>query len=396
MTEDWVGFEDSGTNSGITAGEGDWLDAANLGAWRHGQNDTDYVVAGLAFTPDYTTPALDVSAGKVLVSEQSASTVSDHGGESRDQRVTYAVEVSARSGVALTDSAVNEVFVNVDQSGEDAVSIVVTTDGSSPSEPSLKLGEVDTSADTSTETNRDPEASFAGVAFSGDLTASGTTVFDSANDHVPTSVLQASTVTVAGNSVGLGGSTSVAHADLSSIGSSDHHSRYSDSEAVTAVNNDTDHGSTASHNYFSGDHADLTGVGSSDHHSRYSDSEAVTAVNNDTDHGSTASHNYFSGSHNDLSNIAAGDHHIRYSDSEARGAVEAGNVTKVQFANAEHSNLANLGLAWDNSEGGGGMNGGLIVQDSGGQNAWVVHSSQGAYDIQKNGSDATGVINFKT
>ena len=38
------------------------------------------------------------------------------------------------------------------------------------------------------------------------------------------------------------------------------------------------------------------------HHAKYTDSEAVAAINNDGDHGSTAQHNYFSGDYNDLSN----------------------------------------------------------------------------------------------
>jgi hypothetical protein len=53
---------------------------------------------------------------------------------------------------------------------------------------------------------------------------------------------------------------------------------------------------------------------------RYTDQEAVNAVNNDADHGSTATHNYFSGDHNDLSNIDSNDHHDRYTDSEASNA----------------------------------------------------------------------------
>jgi len=64
------------------------------------------------------------------------------------------------------------------------------------------------------------------------------------------------------------------HADISDA----HHSRYTDSEAVSAVNNDADHGATAQHDYFSGSHQDLTDVNSDDHHSRYTDSEAVSAA----------------------------------------------------------------------------------------------------------------------
>jgi len=38
-------------------------------------------------------------------------------------------------------------------------------------------------------------------------------------------------------------------------------------------------------------------------YNNYTDSDAIDAINNDSDHGSTASHNYFSGNYGDLSNI---------------------------------------------------------------------------------------------
>lgn len=45
--------------------------------------------------------------------------------------------------------------------------------------------------------------------------------------------------------------TDIAHSDLQNISSNDHHSKYTDSEAINAINNDSDHGSTASHDYLS-------------------------------------------------------------------------------------------------------------------------------------------------
>lgn len=45
-------------------------------------------------------------------------------------------------------------------------------------------------------------------------------------------------------------------------------SGYTDADARNAINTDSDHGSTASHDYFSGDHADLSNVQSDQHHSR--------------------------------------------------------------------------------------------------------------------------------
>jgi len=110
------------------------------------------------------------------------------------------------------------------------------------------------------------------------------------------------------------------------------HDKYTDSEAVAAINNDTDHGSTAQHNYFSGSHSDLSNVGADDHHTKYTDSEAVAAINNDGDHGSTAQHNYFSGDYNDLSNKPS----IAYST-----AIPADNFTSGEVSNLRSNQLAN-------------------------------------------------------
>jgi hypothetical protein len=46
-------------------------------------------------------------------------------------------------------------------------------------------------------------------------------------------------VTVGGNVVSLGGSTAISHGDLSDAPASAHHAKYTDSEAVIAVNNET-------------------------------------------------------------------------------------------------------------------------------------------------------------
>lgn len=143
---------------------------------------------------------------------------------------------------------------------------------------------------------------------------------------------------------------------------------YSDEDAVDAINADADHGSTASHDYFSGSHDDLTDVSSDDHHTRYSDEEAQDAVAaalvgsgnvsvtyddaTDTitvdtsalneeevedavstllsggtgislsydDANDTLTIDGFSGSHTDLTDVSSDDHHSRYTDEEAQDA----------------------------------------------------------------------------
>jgi len=112
--------------------------------------------------------------------------------------------------------------------------------------------------------------------------------------------------------------------------------KFSDAGTLNAGNALTQSGETFDVDESAISHDNISGVSSSDHHTRYSDSEAISAVNNDTDHGSTANHNY-------------------YTDSEAQTAVDGANVD--------------------------------ITGDA---------DSVDGYDIQKNGTDGTGVINFKT
>src|SRR6056297_3555764 len=119
--------------------------------------------------------------------------------------------------------------------------------------------------------------------------------------------------------------SSIAHNELSSIGADDHHSRYTDAEAQTAINNDADHGSTAPHNYFSKNPSDLNQEGAEEDEvltwksgawtpdpagGSYTDSDAIDAINNDADHGSTAQHDYFSKNPSDLNQEGAEENQV--------------------------------------------------------------------------------------
>ena len=152
MTEDHVFPEDQGTG----APDGDNADAANFGALADHPNLRDYKVSGLEVTPDYGVPDFDLSDGKAFISDTAATAKTS--GENRDQGVLYEVEVSARSGISLADNDVNYVYLDVDLSTDDNVSIVVNQSDSSPSNTSLKIAEVDTSNDTKTEINQNPES----------------------------------------------------------------------------------------------------------------------------------------------------------------------------------------------------------------------------------------------
>jgi len=204
--------------------------------------------------------------------------------------------------------------------------------------------------------------SVSSVSLQGDLSVEGRLTTGEPLTHPTTiedefTIPSSSGVVLAGQISGTGnisgeGSVTIIEPDSSPIKTG--------SDVVTVVNNDKDHGSTASHNYFSGSHTNLTDVGSDDHHERYTDTEAsdaapVQSVNGETGNISISG---FSGSHNDLTNVGSSDHHARYTDAEAVGAI-----------NAETS---------------------LSVDISG--NA----DSVGGYTVQKDGSSEQGIINFVT
>lgn len=122
----------------------DTLDEENLQAAAAKQNQSDYVERGLFLAVDYTTPAVDVTAGHAVVANSTGDRAWD-------------VFPDARSGVSLTANAVNSIYLVVDPDVQDAVSVEAEA-SDTPSDPYLKLGEVDTSADTTSEANRAPSA----------------------------------------------------------------------------------------------------------------------------------------------------------------------------------------------------------------------------------------------
>lgn len=143
---DNVTFEDQGTNSGLSAaGDGDPLDAANFGAVAYSPNTSDAILSGLGLVnPDYTGVTIDVESGVAKASDTNVTTPND----GTRQSVVYNAEADARSGLALTDNAVNHVYLDIENAADDSLSIVINTTGTAPSDPSLKLGEVDTVNDT--------------------------------------------------------------------------------------------------------------------------------------------------------------------------------------------------------------------------------------------------------
>jgi len=121
--------------------------AAYFGALTHAGRPVGCIVDGLGLTNySASTPSIDVTAGKAVVTRASAT---DGSNVSIDGQSIVA-QLDARTGVSLTDGAVNELFVAVDTDALDNPRIAASTTGA-PSDPSTKIGEIDTSADTTSE-----------------------------------------------------------------------------------------------------------------------------------------------------------------------------------------------------------------------------------------------------
>ena len=106
--------------------------------------NSDYVNSGLLFTADYQAAVLDITAGIAYILD-----------DGRD----YTVFPDGEAGLPLATDGVNHVFLTYDPSidpPEERVDYEINTTNTPPAVASLKVGEVDMGAQTTTEVNRTP------------------------------------------------------------------------------------------------------------------------------------------------------------------------------------------------------------------------------------------------
>src|SRR6056297_1059356 len=150
----------------------DALSETNLAARRARDNSTDYVERGLGVTPDWANGKFDVSAGHAVV---------------KNGVKAYDVFADPRTGLSLADSSgTNYVFLVVDPSNRNDVTIVVNTDGSAPSNPSLLIQKLDASAKISSAVNRRPSASYDSISGVADTFVTSTAELESAFANLST------------------------------------------------------------------------------------------------------------------------------------------------------------------------------------------------------------------
>jgi hypothetical protein len=197
-----------------------------------GSGDTTISVADASIFPDpangnynlviwdagnYVRPDLDPNTEVIRVTGR--DTTNDNLTVTRAQEGTTAVSHPSSSELHL--SATAKVFTDIDTKIDSNLTI---TGSNGLSGGSAQLGG---SIDVSIS---------GGLTLDGDLTAqNGETIWDESATYIPNARLQNDAMTIAGNSVSLGGSTAINHSNLSNIFSDDHHTRYSNEEAQDAV-----------------------------------------------------------------------------------------------------------------------------------------------------------------
>lgn len=123
--------------------DGDDDSGFNFSTWTDRTNVRNFVESGMDVTVDYGNDEFDLSGGRAFVSHN-------------DEDKVVTVNDGEFTNVSLTGSATNHVFLNPDFGVNDSVSLEVNTTNTTPNGASLKIAEIDTSADTSTYRNRRP------------------------------------------------------------------------------------------------------------------------------------------------------------------------------------------------------------------------------------------------
>jgi len=144
--------QDFGTGSaysGQSGDTGDNNDAARFGALVGATQPVSCIINGLTFSNvDFTNLTVDIDSGKFYAVADDVGVATAN--ETRDD-VAHVNGHTGTTGLSLTDSAINHVYAYTDLDLKDDVKITINTTNTSPSYPSVKIGEIDTTDNTVSE-----------------------------------------------------------------------------------------------------------------------------------------------------------------------------------------------------------------------------------------------------
>lgn len=123
------------------------------------------VLEGLGLTHDDTNTEVDISRGTALVATSANEDVQSSAGGSFDHTLVateqYVVSLPATTQ-SIDDGAVNDIYLYFDPTARDDVYLRIGSNVSEPSNPSIRLGQVDDSLWTVSEANRKPTLDLGG------------------------------------------------------------------------------------------------------------------------------------------------------------------------------------------------------------------------------------------
>lgn len=159
ITDAIVWPEDEGTGAPVAEDEGDWASAAYHASMARARGTAGYIDAGLGLSYNPSDTTMDIGAGLAFIQYLGSSSVqltSSSYDEPWDRDLVFMVSVPAVSNLQLDADAVNEVYIAADPTSGDSARYRYGSSVSEPSDPHVKIGEIDTSAETTTELARGP------------------------------------------------------------------------------------------------------------------------------------------------------------------------------------------------------------------------------------------------
>lgn len=221
-------------DTNVTNGDVQWetddnLDESNLARALAQANATDYVERGFGFSVDFGVPEVTIGT---------SSTRGNYAVIQEDKQA-WLVFTDSTTTVSLDDGTTNHLFLAYDKSNDQPYFHQDTAD-SAPSDPSVKIGTVDTSADTSTELNREPDVNARTLAGGGSAVDVGDDLIpDAASTHkLGSSAFPWTSVTTEDmivTSLSAGSTKKVYEADLTSTKESHAHVQYTDGVSTSAT-----------------------------------------------------------------------------------------------------------------------------------------------------------------
>lgn len=140
--------EDEGTGGypdSDVARASDFNDAAHFAAHVYAaQPHSALIEGGQISNYDAASNTVTVESGIAALTERDVT--GDKSGITHDSG-TFVVDFDARTVSLSTSSGVNEIYLTIDLSNNDTVSVEAVSDGSNPSQPAVKIAAVDTAND---------------------------------------------------------------------------------------------------------------------------------------------------------------------------------------------------------------------------------------------------------